>query len=405
MAQVRVMDTNRKFNPLNEDIKTLYNRACELARQTWIQIRDLPEPDRAFIRDALATRFAEARPERVLVALDALRRCQLELGRVPSAGRYEDFRKQRPDLDLRSAKFISNSFGGSWRNAIAAFLGEPLPNVLRKRLTSGVSLYSDEDLIDFTQEFIELHVVEWIDGQPTLTCPLDELTGARRTIRCLSQRGFRAYARHQENVLRRRFPSLEMICSRFDGWENAVAAACKRLASGELRVVAIEMLTTRDARRAQIVSLLVKCASELGEVPTPAEFDQWLRSTAERRDVIDRKAANAWIALRTSNDAIRSFKTWNQALVSAGLIGQQFAQPGRIYATPEHRFSTDELLQAIRDARQEVTGKLNDRAFEGWRSAKLDLDDSRPIPSGRTIRHRFGSLAAALAAADLEVIS
>ena len=174
------MNTSDSFNPLNEDITSLYNRASELARETWNQVRDLSDDDRAFIRDALAKRFIDTRPERVLVALDALRRCHDGLGHVPSAGRYRDFRKQHPELDLRSAKFISNSFGGSWRNAVAAYLGEPLPNVLRKRLTSGTSLYGDDDLIDYVKEFIELHVVEWVNNQPTLSCPIDELNSERR---------------------------------------------------------------------------------------------------------------------------------------------------------------------------------------------------------------------------------
>lgn len=195
MAQVRIMNTQEPFNPLDESIDSLYNRASELARVTWDAICDFPKEDLEFIRNALSERFLRTRPERVLVALDSLRRCEEAIGRLPGATRYDDVRRQRPELDLRSAKFIRNTFGGSWSNATGAYLGNPLPNILRKRLTSGVSTYTDEDLLDYVREFIEFHSVEWKDGQPALVCPDDELSVERRTVKCISQGGFRTFAR------------------------------------------------------------------------------------------------------------------------------------------------------------------------------------------------------------------
>lgn len=397
------MNTNTHSNPLNEDIKTLYNRASELARRTWDVIRDLPDHELRFIRDSLSKRFLSSKAERILVALDSLRRCEEAMGRLPGANRYDDFRKSHPQLELRSAKFIRNSFGASWSNAVATYHGESTANILRKRLTSSRSSYSNEDLLNYVREFIEQHSVEWVDGQPKIKCDDPELQIARRTIACLTQTGFRTYGRAQESLFRRRFPSFDLINARFGGWKNALSLAAEGIKDGELRVAVLESILSRDARREQLIALLRQFRAEHEKPPSREEFNEWLGTLSSRSGVDDLKAARAWIALRTSDDVSRSFRSWSQGLIAAGLIEPSFAQPGRIYATPEHRFSRNELIEWLCVARSEISGVMNDRSFAAWRSQRLSADESRPIPSARTIRHRFGSFASAIEAigADL----
>lgn len=402
MAHFRVMENESDTNPLNEEIDIAYARACELARATWDIVRDLPREDLTIIYQALTERFLRTKSERVVVALESMRRCAAaNHGELPGAARYDDIRKLRPDLDLRSAKFVRNTFGGSWSNARAMFDGEPITNILRRRLTSSYSCFTDSDLLGFISEFIQIHRVEWVGARPSLVCTDELLNEQRKTSKLLSQSAFRTYARRQENHASRRFPSVDLIIGRFGSWVDAVAKAASKLDDSELRVLIIETTISRDDRREQLNALLQQCADEWRAVPTQREYDCWLGSRSDHDDVVDRVAARAFLALRTSKDAITSFKSWNQALVAAGLTEQSHKKPRQLFDTRNRRFSRAEILDWIRIAACEVKRPINDALWEDWRRKRLELDLNTPIPSARTVRDRFGSHAAAKHEAEL----
>lgn len=360
-------------------------RAHPLAAAVWRVLRDRSEADRRLVFDACQRHLENAgTTAQQAQALAALRRFVALRGHAPSRRDWDAFRAAQ--LNPRawpSAHFIRQALGG-WTGARAA-LGEPVPDILARRLTAQGTAFEQSEL---------LAAVKWWAGS------------APRPLR---QKEFHAWCSEQlsrvvlDEDTRPRLPlSPETIRRHFGGWRAFMAAA--DLLDGLAR-------DDQDSSAASAVGWdLDSAPSTTRPRYSKEELLAWLDWFGEHVGVVDASSlsqdAYDRLQRRVASEAAREgrilhvpvsrtyaqrFGSWPEAKVAAGWMRpeQAILQPSRA------RYEPDGLVAALTAAIEACGLPLSVVEYRRWRQRRLrDLaqgDARARVPSHTLLRARLGS--------------
>ena len=344
----------------------------------WAAINMLDVTDRMRILEALAqetaTAFiswsASARETRAVVSLYE---CRSLIGHSPSVGEYERERLAAPSNGWPPEVTVRRWLGaGSWNKALDRAGLDPVAggDVIMK-LVLGNAFTADEAILALRQCAGDLG-----GGAPTH----HELIRWAHSPEVMSRPGRRPLA---PQVYIRLFGSYlqALEAAGLCGDSHAVSA------HGSFRMIG--GYTLED-----LLDALREVATRIGHAPTRSEYRR------ERRAI--EKESHAAGAPRTiaGEDAIaRAFGgDWSAAIVAAGLAD---AAGARMVRPP--RYTDEEILETLREARREVGDPFTSSVFRVWRPRRIAEAEAagtpRYIPSFELVRSRFGTWTAAMALA------
>jgi hypothetical protein len=296
-----------------------------LARSMYLVLRDLPENDRRFVYRVLASRLSADQaenPERVELALHALRMCMLDIDRAPSRRSYDEWRKkqERPD-DWPSATTIRNTFAGSWAKAMDALGVEPAPDVLARRLLDRGKSYSRRQMTDAVGACVE----------------------AIRPKRRLTWNRYRTWAGKElqkpDRALTRIPLSVKPFIDEFGSWGEAIAAAGfpELTAAAHPDQPGLHGPATAYTEERQLATLRQAACDLRGRTtrgpgtppggdraPSMPAYAEW------RKTKLDDLRDEGQVAFIPSAQTIqRTFGSWSSALHKAGLMTAEQARLAR----------------------------------------------------------------------------
>ena len=341
--------------------------ACRVALNLARQLADLPPEAGRSVLLAVRARLANAPAAAAASSMNALRRCQAEVGRL-SKSVYEAWRSEQayPE-ELPTSRAISAAFG-SWKLAMVEF-GHVVIDPRSSELTPDTRAFTAAELVACVRAYAAT-------GQP------------------LTVAGYLAWAHDQmartDRDLPRVFLSLGPIYAHFGRWRDLIASAglIERLDEPSRRSY---RGSKSDYSYETCVEWVARAAAALppGTELTCARYDSFVRAVRATADGIGP------LAHPPSIGTVRAWcKTWADALAAAGLIDAEELELRRGHRTTF--ISNPEILEAVRAALAELAGrKLTLTAYERWRAPRVRRDGER-LASSRLIRSRFGSLANAI---------
>jgi hypothetical protein len=323
-------------------------------------ISELSPGDRGLVLEAIDARLADVAPARRRVALDALRRCAAETDNEVSKRRYETWRADHPDREsLPSSTYVSNSFNGSWAQAMDAAGFRPSARH---------------------------HVHRYFHLGPS---PTDEelLTELRRCGEALGPTFTFEEYREWALVERKRDPSRrgllispQVYARRFGSLARARTLVGLPPVSSQRGPRGRRSEYTAD----KLIAAIRQAARELGRVPTTHGYEQWrtkrLEAARRRGDHI---LIPSWAVCHDR------FFGWPRALAAAGLItGEQTSTwaRGKGQLMPAQVMARTLLL-----ANDKLAGDLSTKRFALWRAKRLQLYPASRLASTTAITRRFGS--------------
>ncbi len=353
-------------------------RAVAIARNLYYQLLDASPEDQVLVYRALRARLADDVPagERQEQALQCARACARDTAQaLPSKKTYVAWCSSQPDpTEWLSDKAIRNAFGGSWTAMLARLGAGAVPDPGALRLLAS-RVYTRAGLLATIQAW---HAsIEGSDGpagritQAALHAWIEErrAEGDRRDLELPTDSGI--WIRH------------------FGGWHAVLA---------EAGILAHRSGAARGTRRGRmedegddvLLAQLARAGQELGKAPTRATFDLWVS-----RQVREAEAANRVLVLHRSSTFVNRFGSWARALCKAGLIDGPEARK-REWST-RGRYTREQLLDCVDDYLRARGPGITIAAYADWRDGEIKRrnaqGDTRPVPSERLLRSRFGSLA------------
>lgn len=325
------------------------------------------------INDLLRASSSErhSRGTRRAAAVRALNEATEILGAPPSAGALEATRARHPEFDWPPARSIKRWLGvGAWNEAL---------------------------------EEAGLPVVPFLDlGAPELgpTFTAEEALSALRE--CIDDLGRRAsvndytYWAHRKDVSSRpgRRPKTHAPFLRLFGtWAAALEAATGKaedigLENDSGHVVSAGFRVSDE----KMWAALRDVGTRVGHSPTTGDY-------THQRELIWRTEQRAIPSVST---ILRRFRTWDEALATAGLEPRMGRPVTGRRGGPKGPWLTREVaLAAMVEALQALGDDLCARTYVQWRRAQLaaDFSRARSLPSLSTILLRFGTWSVGLEAA------
>ena len=269
-----------------------------MAKYLYRVMRDRSTTDKRLVLRALSHTVLGEDAESKELALNALRLCTDEIGRVPSRRAYDGWRAaQRVPTDQPSARFIRTRFRGTWRNALAAAGLDGAPDVTVRRLTAHGTAFSRAELV----------------------------AGLRLCATDLGRHDFSqaTYVDWSRRKLFSKDSKVERLCTApltfqrvFGSWVNAKAAAFEDQAA--TRPVALT--------RPELYAFLRQAAAATHPAPlTVARYEEWRKKQL---------ASNPHARVPHGQTIVKQLGGWILGLVAAGMIdlaeaARRTKRPGR----------------------------------------------------------------------------
>lgn len=355
-------------------------RASVLARSLYYALKDRSVQDQVLVYRALRERLVDDVPEgaRQVRALECVQTCATEMqDPLPSKATYNHWRDHlvADRCEWLSDKAIRNAFANSWTTMLSA-LGSAGQDAGAQRLVA---------LRKYTPAGLLATIAAWHDS-------LDDDAVSADAIK---QEALHAWMKERRVAGDR--PDLELPSDNgiwvrhFGGWFEALAAA------GILSQRAGASRSTRgglvdDATNTQrLLEDLVRARDDLKKVPSYTTFNAWVA-----REVNKGRERNEVLILHGAPVYRKEFGSWPRALYAAGLIDEADMHRREAHAT---KYTDEQIFECLeRHLRSEGLG-ISTPGYAAWqskdRALRAEEGDSRPSPSERLLRKRFGSLAAA----------
>lgn len=342
--------------------------ALNIARQ----LRECSEGDRWAFVHAMRGHVLEARPERVVLCLNAMTVCRQDARRI-SKGLYEEWQaRQTNPREWPSSQFISDTFG-SWKRATAAFGAEAIIDVLVSDLTTTTHAFTEAEVVANLREYGESQGLLTFDS-------------------------YRNWAHEQMLEPGRRQPryirSMRRINELFGTWWLALASAglVELAPAGPQTRVARRRGTVDDYRPDRCCGWLRAAALLCGDSKmTKKRYNEWARG----HELKEAQAGRHTVVPRS--DAVSdAFGGWAAALHAAGLIDDRELSQRAGHRTA---FVPDEdLIAAV--ARVVVMEGLHTslHAYDLHR-ARVRREQNINLPSSGLVRKRLGGWGRAVALA------
>lgn len=303
----------------------------------------------------------------------------------PTGRRYRMFRDSQPNRDeWPSEKYIINSFGRSWAEALAAVGVRPEVDVAARRLTAQGPRYSRDELI----ASLEL----WI-------AHVDRTEGADAPLTVTSYKRF--MTAQNRKLEGRRMPHPTTLKDAFGSWAGALQAA------GALHrsLVAAREPSERHDWRFDTFPFAKEGEGDAASEGLDFERFRWLvghldaddaRTLTGRRyerlrlDAIGSAArAQILIDLPILERIRELFGSWPKALAAVGITPRAKTLGRRA------GYTRDELIDALLCAARE-TGSTRGRPlpvaeYRKWREQRLRKKPGSYVPSEQVLKERLGA--------------
>jgi hypothetical protein len=321
---------------------------------------------------AIRGHVLKARPERVILCLNAMTVCREDARRI-SKGLYEAWQsRQTNPREWPSSQFISDTFG-SWKRAMAAFGAEAIIDVLASDLTTTTHAFTEAEVVANLREYGE--------SQRSLTFDSYRQWAHERMLES---------DRQQPRYIR----SMRRISELFGTWWLALAAAglAERAAARAQRQGSTRRGTADDYQpdrcRASLRAAAPFCDDNR---MTKGSYDEW----AQAQELNEAHASRHTVVPR-ANAVCRAFGGWAAALHAAGLIDdRELAQRAghRTVFVPD-----EDLIAAIADV-VVVHGLDTSLGDYDLHRGRVRREENVCLPSPGLIRKRLGGWGPAVALA------
>lgn len=334
--------------------------ALNIARQ----LRECSEGDRWAFVHAIRGQVLKVRPERVVLSLNAMAVCREDTGRI-SKGLYETWRSQQINpCEWPSSQFISDTFGHSWKRAMAALGADAVVDVLVSDLTTDTHVFTKAEIVANLREYSE-------DPQRSLTFDAYREWAHERMLDS---------GRRQLRYIR----SMRRIKVLFGTWSLTLVAAGleERAKTGQWQV-SRPRGTSRDYSPDRCRAWVRMAAPFCGDSKmTKDGYDKWAR--AHERD---EARAGRHPVVPLSKTVCGAFGGWASALNAAGLIDdRELAQR----ADRRTAFVPDEdLVTALADV-VAVHGLHSSTGTYDLHRGRVRREEDVHLPSSGLIRGRLG---------------
>lgn len=333
-------------------------------------VRDLPASERRVLLSAIDGRLHSVAGERARLALEVLRRCELETKQTVSKRRYERWRECHPERAiLPSSTYVANSLGGSWAKAMDA---------------AGVT------------PSVEHATFRWHRQGPS---PSDEEVLAE--LRCCAQElrvdftfgEYRAWAlqqRARDPKRRGLLVSPTTFINRFESFAQA------RLAAGlpESRRHRGPRGNRGEYTREACITVLQAAARATESKPlTVSAYTRWRTSRLE-----DARRRGVWRPVPEWKIIRDRFGSWAKALAAAGIISAKTA--AEYFRGQGQRVPDEHIAKWLCAAAAELAPNMTVFTYRRWRQAQIDNKTRGYPPSQRVLQLRFGKWSIAVSSAE-----
>jgi hypothetical protein len=330
-------------------------------------LRELSEEDQLFVWRSLGDHQQPDATVKERLAIDALRRCQEELGGVAiSKGRYETWRAGHPEKEsLPSSKLIANSLGSTWSAAISRLGLFPVVEHRGRRLRRLGSLPTNDEALDALAECaqaLQTEVLSWAQ--------------------------YRAWALEVMRTEGREPPlliSTPTFIRRFGSWPEALQRAGLTASHNGRAATPRVRYSSRH---------LIWCLRQAAEgldadggsqvVLTTVRYERW-REGAGQPEGPDRGTTRP-----NFHVIMDRFGSWPQALSAAELMSS--AQAASYHRGAGRQWPVEHVAEILLEAYTDLDGQITQAPYTRWRAARHRAPDKTFAPCARTLMNQYGRL-------------
>lgn len=364
---------------------TAFDHAHPMAKRIFSRLKNDTKASREYVVKSIMPHLGEPETDRARACLQALRECESELGRVPSAHSYADWRAAHTNPEMWPTKgFIANTFE-RWTNATSRLSGDFEPDLRWTGRGSHSIAFTENDILDAIREWMSELKIETTPGGWSLQHPTHSMPRSIRSIKLPSEQAFLRWCRDHESDGKRRPTKTHAADRVFGTWANAVARASKAGShSDEVRFLVSMSLASIDDRRELVMPFLKRAIKGHRDGLSGRGFDAWLELEAAKVAGLDQWVASTFRSMRL----VWTFGSWENAIAEA--IGNEaaatFAIRGRAGVTK------DALIAAATQCAETIGRQPLNHDYVAWReheltggdpSVRLEPGTQQSIPSAQ----------------------